>query len=267
MNINTNCQDCVFASYGRDGFQHGCQLGRSEKLGVSEESEGKKNFILNRFCNTYRPDDWLKVLSFDESMDIESTVLDEIMPRLGFFVRLDTDEPNAIDALDYTLNSINRSTVHPAYVVVVTDKVEYNEEVWGLFIKHFGEQNFITKYHVLQLTEEPETIMKIVDAAFTHAENGWIMTTTSGCTVKPDIVEKLHKILNKDMKQIILVEPYDDYNGMIFPAYLFKFLNGNENKIFRDEILDGRAFIDKVRAAEERGKTKHIMKSEEFNAS
>ena len=92
------------------------------------------------------------------------------------------------------------------------------------------------------------------------------MCTSSGLRVRPETLDRLHELLNKEMKQIAIVEPYDDFNGLMFPAYLFKFLNGNRTKVFRDEIVDSNEFIQKVRNAEERGKTKTIMTWSEFNA-
>ena len=55
------------------------------------------------------------------------------------------------------------------------------------------------------------------------------------------------------MKQIVLVKPYDEKNnGLIFPAYLFKFLNGNKPKMFNDKVLDSDEFVTKIEKAQER---------------
>lgn len=258
--LNTKCKDCVFSQE-----KTGCTLNRVEKLGVKEVAEDGTN-VLNRFCNTYRPQEWLGTLGFDEQLNPESSVLKEIHPRMGFFIRLKTDEPNAIDALDLTLRSTTKLGIPPAYVVVINDKVEYNEEIWGLFITHFGEMNYDTKYHLMQTTTSGD-VNSFVDGAFGHAQNGWIMCLSSGMNVPSDTLDKLHQAINVDMKQLILVEPTDGYNYMIFPAYLFKFLNGNKTKVFQDEIVDGRSFLDKVKAADERSQPSNIMKWEEFYAA
>jgi hypothetical protein len=185
---------------------------------------------------------------------------------MGFFVHLDTSQSNAIAELSQTLKSIKEIEGGPAYVVVITDKVEYNEEVWGLFITHFGEHSRI-KYHIVQVTDTPEDIMLLVDEAFGHAQNGWVMTSVSGEIIDPNILSKLDKMINVDMRQVIMVEPSGDFSGLLFPAYLFKFLNGNKNKVFQDTIVGTGSFIEKIREAEERGETKTILSWEEFNAS
>jgi hypothetical protein len=264
--MKTSCKNCVFAHYSQEDIQDGCTLQRPQKLGV--DSMDDNNYLLSRICNAHRPGDWTSLLSFNEAMNPEATVLKELEPRMGFFIRLRTEEENAMDGFALTLKSICSMTGKPpAYVVAITDKVEYNEELWTQFLIHFGELNENTKYHVLQISETPENIHSIVDEAFNHAENSWIMNTSSGCIVRPETASQIHKITNIDMKQMILVKPYDGYNGMIFPAYLFKFLNGNKVKVFTDEMVDGRGFLEKVEAAAERSSANTLYSWEEFYAA
>jgi hypothetical protein len=265
MSIATNCKECFFAKI-KDDKQTGCSLNRVEKLQFDKLDENG-NFILKRFCNTYRPSEWLQSLDFETSLNPEEAALNEVCPRLGLFVRLKTEEQNAIEELEKTIESIKNLNRQVSYIVAITDKVEYNEEIWGLFLKYFGELNDFTKYHILQISENPKELIKIVDEAFIHAQNSWILTTSSGEIIQKDIIDKLHKIINLDMRQIVMVEPYDNFNGLLFPAYLFKFLNGNNTKIFNDEMVDSRAFVEKVKEAEKRGNTKSILTWEEFNAS
>lgn len=263
MTPKTHCKNCVFANYEND-IQVGCSMGRHEQLGVAEMLEN--NFGLHRFCNTYRPPEWYNHLGLEKALKPEETVLEEVFPRIGFFVKLNTDENNAIEKLRKTIKSIADMDGGCAYLVVITDKVEYNEEIWTLFIEYFGAESTI-KYHILQLGEKYENLVKIIDRAFIHAQNGWMMTLSGGHEVKQDTLTKLHRITNIEMKQLVMVDSYDGFNGLIFPAFLFKFLNGNKDKIFQDEIVDGRGFVDKVKAAEERGGTNSIISWEEFDAA
>ena len=268
--LKTFCDKCIFARYENDE-QRGCSLNRAEKLGIDERNKGEDgntSFLLGRMCNAFRPTEWLSLLDFEESLNPEDTVMAELYPPIAYFIRLKTDEDDAIGKLEITLNSIIAvDGPPPCSVLVITDKVEYNEEVWGLFIKYFGEKNEDTKYHIVQVAETPKNIHSVIDEAFTHALNSWIMTTSSGHEVKSDTTQILHKMINMEMKQVVLIEPYDGFNGMIFPAYLFKFLNGNKVKLFQDEMIDSRAFLEKVKASAERTKAKTLYTSEEFYAS
>jgi len=264
--LKTMCQGCVFSIH-EDDRQTGCKLDRSSKLGI-EEIDENENFILCRFCNTYRPNEWFEVITFEESLDPEKTVLEEVRSRLGFFVHLDTtDGDNAIEKLETTIESISQMEYGPpAYVAIVTNKVEFNEEIWKMCMEKFDDTD--TKYHIVQIDSTPKHVIRILDEAFAHAaQNGWIYSTTNGQKVPPDVLTKLDKIINVDMKQITMIEPYEGFNGLMFPAFVFKFLNGNRTKVFTDENADSREFIAKMKAADERSEIKTILTWEEFNAS
>ncbi len=268
----TKCEGCVFAQIEETPLgdvQTGCDLKRDLKLGVKEFKSGENSFTLERFCNTYRPEKWLSDLDFEQRLDPEGTVLEEIYPRIGFIVKLDLESDNPIGDLNKTLESIcGMEKKKAAYVIVVNEKVEYNEEIWGLFITYFGEEPE-TKYHIVQLNETHKNIVTIIDASFGHAQNGWIQCLTSGEEIKKTILVDLHNFTNVDMNRLIMLLPTseDGFSGITFPAFLFKFLNGNGAKIFSDETVDSRSFITKVLEAEKRGETKTVYSWEEFYAA
>ena len=97
----TNCEGCVFVETDGEN-QKGCKLQRPILLGVDTED---KHYTLERFCNTYRPSEWLSDLSFAEQMTPVDTVLNEVRPRLGFFVVLNTSAKDAISELRTTIDS------------------------------------------------------------------------------------------------------------------------------------------------------------------
>jgi len=265
--IVTHCKDCVFARADENGEQNGCGLGRSEVLGISSTQEDF--YLLERFCTAHRPTEWVENLRFEDQLMPEIVVLDELYPRMGFFVRLNTDAKNAIVELEKTLKSVacasHRQQGYPPFVVVINDKVEYNEEIWALFARLFEKGE--TEYSIVQLSHKPEDLHDSVDEAFIHAQNGWIYLTTSGEEVPHDLIDKLHKMINVHMKQIVMVESYNDFDGLMFPAFLFKFLNGNKSKVFQDESVLSGTFIEKMKQAQARTTNKTIYTWEEFNAS
>ena len=268
--IKTNCEGCVFAQIRKhhlgtkEGTQTGCSLERHDLLEV-EELDDKGNFTLKRFCNTYRPEDWIQNLDFDDALNPEETVLQEVFPRIGFFIRLDTDNPAALEDLDITLASVTQlAGADACYVAVVTDKVEYNAGIWESFVKHFAETD--TKYHVVQ-TRKLESEEELLDEAFLHAQNGWVYSASAGELVPSDIHDKLHELLNIKMEQLVMVEPYDGLNGLMFPAFLFKFLKGNRAKLFQDQTVSSGTFIEKIKKAQKRDQAGGVLTWEEFNAS
>lgn len=256
----TKCENCVFAVKKNTGSQHeqsGCIMDRSRKLGVAETIDG--SYILNRYCNTFRPQQWLDELTAEQQMNASQVVLDEVAIRMGFIIDLDPT-PDAINQLRITLDDIaNQEGYAPAYVVVVTPKVEYNEEIWTLLLEFFGERKGI-KFHITQTRDSGFD----VDAAFEHAQNGWIYLTTSGERVARNLMAIADKRMNVDMKKLMVVKPYEGINGFMFPAYLFKFLNGNRPKVYGDETVDTGSFVEKIEKAAENSSPELFIEWDEF---
>ena len=260
----TQCKGCVFAEMG-DFTQTSCKLERASKLDIKETDEDGF-FVLSRFCNTYRPEEWKKVLSKEESVNIQQTVMEEVYPMVGFFVLLETGETDAIKKLKSTLEDIqNQEKIKPKYIVVINDKVEYNQEIFQLFKTMFGDTQ--TKYHIVQLRQKPKTEWHKIDPAFSHAKNGWIYVTSSGEKVDRDLIYKIHKRVNIDMKKLVVVKPYANMNGMIFQTALFKFVNGNGTKLYQDEMIDSRSFLEKVESAAQQSGSETFISWSEFNES
>tara|TARA_B100001939_G_scaffold347678_1_gene370085 strand:- start:4043 stop:4876 length:834 start_codon:yes stop_codon:yes gene_type:complete len=274
--IQTSCKGCCFIEKQGDS-QVGCSLGRHSLLGV-ESLQDDGSFMLDRFCNTYRPEEWAKSLSVKKSLDPEATVLDEVFPRIGFFVNFDTDPEDTgeygddvivcEEMLAKTLESIANIDGTPSYVIVINDRVEHNQFIWEQFFRLFGDKVKDTKYHIVQIETKPEKVEQLVDESFKHAENGWIYTINSGDTVDPKILQKIQNYVNIKMEKLTLVKPDGDvFSSMLFPAFLFKFLNGNRNKIFQDTTSTEGSFLEKMEEADKRSPSKTVVTWEEFNAS
>lgn len=264
MNINTQCDGCVF-SIRDNNVQTSCKLNRHIKLTFDTRDENG-SFILNRFCNAYRPQSWLEELSVQDSEDIINTALNEVVPRVGFFVILNTQSDSAIELLKSTVEDIKNQSLPARYIIVATNKVEYNKEIQELFCEYFEFQD--TNYHIVQLIETPSTIPLIIDECFKHAKNGWAYVCESGERIPNDLIEKIHQRVNLDLKRLSVVKPYKEpLNGLLFQTALFKFLNGNSSKIFQDEIVDTRSFLEKVEHVAKNSDPETLITWEQFNAS
>ncbi len=260
----TICTGCVFAEMGSSN-QLSCRLNRATKLGIQDEEDGY--FVLERVCSTYRPEEWLKDLSLAESEDIVKTVREEVHPPVGFFVLLKTEDTEEIDKLKFTLKNIkNQELVTPRYVVVITDKVEYNQEAFDLLDTMFDYDE--TKYHVVQLEIDTNNPHLKIDEAFKHAQNGWAYVTSSGESVPTGLLRRIDKRINEDMKKLVVVTPYDDgINGLLFQTTLFKFVNGNKSKLYGDEVEDDRPFLEKIKEASQKSDDDTFITWSEFNGS
>ena len=66
----------------------------------------------------------------------------------------------------------------------------------------------------------------------------------------------------------MMVKPSGDvFSSMLFPAFLFKFLNGNKQKIFQDTTSAEGNFLEKMEEADKRSPSKTVITWEEFDAS
>ena len=260
----TMCNGCVF-SETENNEQIGCRLNRADKIGIQDKDDDGF-FALSRFCSTHRPVEWLNDLSLAESEDIVDTVRKEVHPPVGFFVLLKTEDINSISELKSTLEDIKaQELITPSYVVVITDKVEYNEETLRALDTTFDYAE--TQYHIVQLQITPDDIRQRIDQAFSHAKNGWAYVTSSGESVPRDLLRKIDHRVNSDMKKLVVVKPYDEINGLLFQTALFKFVNGNKSTLHNDEIADHRSFLEKIEDASLRSDDETFITWEEFNAS
>ena len=261
--IFTKCDNCVFATM-TNNKQSGCNLNKADMLGIEEINENGY-YDLQRFCNTYRPEEWLSELSVTESEDLCSTVMAEVFPRVGVFVILDTNDED-LTKLRSTLDDVTNQTEGVfRYIAVITDKVEYNEGIQKLFVSMFDYNT--TNHHIVQIREKLPSQYHNIDEAFTHAKNGWIYVTSSNQGVPRDLLSKMNKRINIEMKPLTVVKPYDDINGMIIQTALFKFLNGNRTKMFDDGSTDNRLFLDKIKDMSAKDGSRSLIEWNDFYGS
>lgn len=254
--IEHTCKNCVFQT--KTNGQTGCALNRLDFIQHEFDEDG--NAVLERFCNTSRPEEWLDDLSVEESADIVQTVMKEVYPRVGFFVLFNKD----INSLAQTLDSIKNQSITARYVIVINSHVEFNQEIQSLFTSRFDFD--ITEYHIVQMIKQPETSEFLIDEAFRHAKNGWAYVCNAGHEVDLDLISKIHNRINIEMKKLVVVEPLDyKLNGMLFQTALFKFLNGNKLKIFDEENFSDDLFLDKVREIANRSDAETFITWREFN--
>lgn len=262
--MHTNCNQCVF-SIVKNSQQVGCKLNRADILEIESIDDVNNSFILKRFCTTYRPSKWLEDLSVIESVSLEDTVLNEVSPRVGFFIIFNHD----LESLKTTLLDIKHQSRMARYAIIINDRVEYNEEIYKILMEYFGEYNeneFI--FHIVQIINEPQMMSMVIDESFRHAKNGWAYICHAGENIDRKLIDKIHKRVNIDLKRLSIIKPYDDnLNGLLFQTALFKFLNGNNVKTFTDTTVDNRPFLEKVEDAAKNSHKDTMITWSEFNES
>tara|TARA_Y100000593_G_C4322032_1_gene344321 strand:+ start:6396 stop:7202 length:807 start_codon:yes stop_codon:yes gene_type:complete len=248
MQVQTSCKGCLFAEYTKD-TQTGCKLNRAKKLNPKNDlllDGEKQHYTFNRFCNTYRPEEWRIILSDEEREDMVATVMKEVSPRVGFFIFLD-NEDGVLDRVREILNDIREQTFGCArYIALINSRVEYNEQLHDILRENFDFEQ--TEFHIVQTLVEDKNAF-LLDEAFRHAKNGWAYVTSTGENVRRDLLQKVHDRINIDMKRLVLVKPYEELNGMIFQTAIYKFLDGNRRLQHKDTGEDMTlTFLEKAEA-------------------
>lgn len=254
--IETTCKGCVFAQVKKN-VQTGCQLNRLEKLGSKLNSDAE-SFSVQRFCNTARPQEWVDLLSFEESLDLKKAVMQEVYPRVGVLINFDVTKDQPLEKLESSISDLMSQEHPPRYIIVANEKVEYNESIQKILASKLPKG---TDHHIVQMLKRFEDQKQIIDECFRHALNGWMYVTTCGEEIPKTLMQTLNRMINEDMEKITVVKPYDGFNGMIFQTALFKFLNGNRPKVWTIEEIDYRPFLEKVQDLD---KESSVMSWEEF---
>ena len=170
--VKTNCEGCLFAEYDKKGKEQvACKLDRIPTFNPTftkekKDKDSKKCFVFDRFCNAYRPDEWLEHITEEEKKDLKATVMDEVCPRMGFFIFLRDSSEDAISDMKKRLDELRQQTVGaPRYICIINPKVEYNEELQEMLASSFDFEQ--TEYYQTH-PEEGQTLFSSTAYVFHH---------------------------------------------------------------------------------------------------
>ena len=233
--IQFSCKDCVFAIVN-DSIQNGCKLNRIQKLCKDEKPQEDGFFSFNRFCNTFRPQLWLDN-HYDGNADMAiSEVYKEVYPRLSFIIEFNHD----LDSLKSILLNIENQTIpNKKFIVVINDRVEYNEDIFKL-MQNTLKTN-IGRFNVIQSLEDSVEL----DEGFKHAKNGWSVFLKQGQNINTNFAAIIHKRINFDMKRFLYSENKDG-TKIVVQSALYKLLNGNRPLMNQEGEPDTRPFKEKL---------------------
>lgn len=235
MEIEFSCKGCIFAFYKEDK-QTSCLLGRSQLLNPSgqlREEEGKSSYLFNRFCNTFRPKSYLDKFHNDDLDSAANGVMDEVIPRITYIIEFNYN----LDSLKQIIDdiTINQTINNVGAVIVINDKVEYNEEIMEI-INDRVLKIYNKKPYLIQMINDSTSSEKF-EEAFNHAKNGWTLFLPQGQSILHNFVNKIHERINYQMKRFSY--SYDETSGRyITQSSLFKLLDGNKGRSFNEKIKE-----------------------------
>lgn len=243
--IEFSCKNCVFAI--SDGsVQTGCKLNRLEKLKPDYKNTNEDYYKFNRFCNTFRSQDWLVNHYNDDIKLAEKEVIKEVYPRLSFIINFDYD----LNSLNNILYNIEHQTIpHRKFVIVINDKVEYNEAIFKS-LQSTLKTNVGNYYVVQTLDQDIDSLLYKEDTGFRYAKNGWTIFLKEGESIPLNFAEIIHNRINIEMKRFIFAQNKSQ-RKIVIQSAIYKLLNGNKPKVKADETVDNRTFIEKFKDLEQ----------------
>lgn len=229
IDVFTHCKGCVFARKKLDLDGNLCDFDRLTAFKATEIVDGYYKF--GRFCNTYRPQEWLDKVEGEPSYQaiLESDI------KMGLTINFCGAE--LID-LDATLSEAFRG-MKPTYVIVINDKPEYNKEIYQM-VASYGLHP--SRIHIVQIINKEEKYY--LDEAFRFARPGYMTYVYAGDELPENYINTINNYVNIEMKFFSLCFSSD--GKMIFQTQLFKLLNGNYPKAQGDGAFDNDCFVDKV---------------------
>ena len=230
----TSCKDCIFAIYD-DNTQTECSHGRLAKFkkvgtNVVEATDDDKNYmVVERFCNKYREDAWMKGVK-----DKAKQVSKEIEIRCGVFIVL-TKGKTIKDMEATILSCLKQKRVKPDYFVVVNNSDVSHPEVISR-MHHTIKKKAI--FYAVRALHVEATLDECVDLAFNQAKNGYYITFEAGYESLPNFLDKIDYLINEELETIILIKPEGRINGMFAQCAIHKILGGNIEKPLIKKIED-----------------------------
>lgn len=203
--IKTSCKDCVFAIYN-DGRQTDCYAGRLEKF-PEKSLQDDTYFIIDRFCNLCRDGSWGEVNpgTLDEQLAIARRDAQITVDAIIYH-----DQTHTLNDLKSTINSLVNNTILPRRIVISLADIKVKPSEVRMFLNGKGLQHWNIDRLLVRMTR---------DEAIKHAsrlcKSTYCTTAESGFVYPTNFIEALNKMINSEMRQIVIVEPHNSINGYI----------------------------------------------------
>jgi len=188
----TSCRNCLFAIYDGD-TQTGCEANRIEKFGnfvVEAYDDSKEFYVINRFCNLYRPLYW--------NNGIKDIVAAKKETCVTFDLLIDCDEIDEeyYDIIKHELHNINYTS--QMYKVVLFYSYESTKEQKQLVLniyKEFPNINFSIYFNKIDyiygfLSKTRNSFHVILNK-----------NNIKDCGI---FINKVNELINEDLKRFVI---------------------------------------------------------------
>ena len=239
MSNDQVCRDCVFAIY-QNKTQICCEFNRIEKFDnvgaevIEAYDEYATEFfvIKDRQCNAYRNQEWGQLVDKDKWKDIVNKQI-----KHQYDVIILTNEDTTPDDIIKTVVDIKNQTIEPHLLIV--SMYADNPDIILTTMNYLKTTSLQWK-----LESVGDSSKNLLDEAVKSAEGVFYCAFWAGCNIEKDFIAKLDKMVNDELKQIVLIEPDEFDNGLVVCRKVHIMLEGNDNDNIINKIKKERGLSD-----------------------
>lgn len=221
--IKTSCKTCIFAQFDND-VQTGCSFGRLEKFKHQDKAKfdnEQNSFIIQSVCNTCRSEKWA---AQHQTENLIAAVEREIQIDLDFVIIAmgELDYAKIIDrAVKRSGECINQKRIKPKNIVIVSDSKDLNYPKLRNTIMEFIPDGQDINIKVVKALDDNLSLYNYLDTGVQKCTSRFFATFEIDEIIPVNLIETFNTTINTDLKQIVMVKPYNKLNGLIIQKSLY----------------------------------------------
>jgi len=233
LNIQTSCKDCIFAVY--EGMtQTGCEFNRIETFRergtniVEAYDHDKEFFVIDRFCNRCRNQDWADEQKGDNYKDI---VTEESRLQIDIFIYI--DKSNTVEDIEASLTNFDELFLLPSTIILVNNNDGIKSEDLLVLIK---KQKHDFKWRIERIIELDCSKLRAIDLSMKRCKSTYYSVVDAGDIISQSFCQGINRLLNDELFQFSMITNGKEYNKSVIQTQLHKILAGNKKRSIIEKI-------------------------------
>ena len=246
--IQTSCKDCIFAEYNNN-TQTGCKFNRIEQFKnngtkiVEAYDDDKEFFVIDRFCNYCRNDQWMK--DNVNGQTAEQVVKNEAKIQVDVLVYIHAG--NYIQSIQQTIDSLNQQFMLPKSITLVNNNSTIKNHDLVLLMRNQTNQY---SWRVEQIVEENCKKLRAIDLSVKKCKGTYYIVIDAGSILRENFIYQINQMINEQLLKISLIIG-NGHSPSVTQTRLHKILAGNKGS---------KTVIEKIKELAEEQNLEHMIK-------
>jgi hypothetical protein len=237
VTFQTKCNSCIFAEFD-DSKQINCDLDRLTKYqnnNMAIFDEETQSFVIETICNACRGEKWA---NYNLGKNLIAKVEQEIQISFDFFVlALEKDDDIIRKKLHNTIIQCNtQKIVKPKNIyIVLQNKNILSSEIFSIISEHRHPSIDIKLIRIISMECD---IGQCIDSAIKKSKSNYCGFFKLTDNIPNNLLYVLNNIINNKLEVLSMVEPYNDFSGLIIQNSLYRLFGGNKNEHIATKIKE-----------------------------